>query len=112
MLLCSCSEAPEPQPPDPLPARVDQVVADIVPRLALFSRAFIYFSTRDDFVVGQHSGMGRGIRNHYGLWRGNEALILDACKKPCVAEDASWVIIGAIWNEVHRKGMVYVLFGA
>jgi hypothetical protein len=52
-----------------------------------------------------HHGWGTGIRNYYGLWRGNKKLIKSACGRPCQPDDASMVIIGAVWQELQSKSM-------
>jgi hypothetical protein len=43
------------------------------------------------------------IRNRYGLWRGNDKLILSACGQPCHPDDASMKIIEAIWEEFRSR---------
>ncbi|MFG6412315.1 DUF6794 domain-containing protein [Roseateles sp. DC23W] len=59
--------------------------------------------TKKDDLIGFHIGCGMGIRNHYGLWRGNEGLLEDACGKGCNPDNASGVIIEAVWQAVQDK---------
>ncbi|WP_456753598.1 DUF6794 domain-containing protein [Bradyrhizobium sp. USDA 4461] len=47
-------------------------------------------------------GFGTWIRNRYGLWRGNDKLILSACGFRCHPEDASMKIIEAVWQAQHK----------
>jgi hypothetical protein len=55
-------------------------------------------------VVGLHISLGLAICNTFGLWQGNRAL-LDSCSTagggPVHPDDASMVIIQALWNRLH-----------
>jgi len=52
-------------------------------------------------LIQFHHGFGTGIRNSLGLWRGNNKLIVEACGKPCHHDDASGVIIYAVWCKLN-----------
>jgi Domain of unknown function (DUF6794) len=101
--LCACSEAlPPVSPPKMLPT-VNDVVTDVVPNLSLLSKLrIIYISDKRSWVTSEHLELGMYIRNRYGLWRDNEQLMLDACKRHCHPDDASWVILEAVWDAVHQ----------
>ena len=59
--------------------------------------------TKKDDLIMFHHGWGTGIRNHYGLWRGNHALVKDACGEGCHPDDASMVIIEAVWKALQKE---------
>jgi hypothetical protein len=51
-------------------------------------------------LIRFHHGWGTGIRNAFGLWGGNRAL-LDSCGGGH-PDDASMVIIEAVWKHLHE----------
>ena len=53
--------------------------------------------TKYEDLIRYHHGWGTGIRNEFGLWRGNNELIISACGKPCHPDSASMRIIEAVW---------------
>ena len=54
---------------------------------------------REDLILFHH-GWGTGIRNEFGLWRGNTNLMADChAKHP---DDASMVIIKAVWERLQK----------
>jgi hypothetical protein len=58
--------------------------------------------TTEENMISLYFDLGVGIRNRYGLWRGNDKLIFSACGSPCHPDDASMKIIGAVWQELHK----------
>ena len=57
--------------------------------------------TPKDKLILFHHGWGSGIRNSFGLWRGNRALMEDCkAKHP---DDASMVIIEAVWARLQKE---------
>jgi hypothetical protein len=89
--------------PDHWPTTVQMAVADIVKSLSDEDKATLR-KTRKSDLIRFHHGWGTGIRNHYGLWRGNDKLIESACGKGCHPDDASMVIIEAVWSALQHKG--------
>ena len=65
--------------------------------------AELIMNTPKDELINYHHGWGTGIRNAFGLWKGNEELIESACGEPCHPDDASMKIIEAVWKELHHK---------
>src|SRR5262245_22161042 len=74
--------------PDKWPTSVAEVVKDIVGRLPAKDKEIVRTTKKED-LIRFHHGWGTGIRNYYGLWRGNDKLIQSACGKPCHPDDAS-----------------------
>ena len=80
--------------PDTWPTTVDAAVADLLSKLSPGDKAKLRNTKKSDLIM-YHHGWGTGIRNHYGLWRGNHKLIESACGKGCHPDDVSMVIIEA-----------------
>lgn len=77
------------------PVTVEEVVRDILPRITPYEKLEMMV-TNKDHLNSMHFGLGLWVRNRYGLWRGNEKLILSACGFRCVPDDASAKIIEAV----------------
>jgi hypothetical protein len=82
------------------PVTVEEVVRDLLPRRTPYEKLYMMFTKKDQ--LSMHFGLGLWIRNRYGLWRGNEKLILSACGFRCQPDEASEKIIGAVWEELHK----------
>ncbi len=100
--LHTCAEgetaAPYPvsKPPESLwPKTVDEAAALIVRELDEPSKVTVRKTARKE-LIGFHMGWGMGIRNRFGLWRGNTAL-LESCKAPH-PDSCSSVIIERVWE--------------
>ena len=87
--------------PDNWPVTVEDTVRDLLPRISWFVRLQMLLMKKED-TFSLHHGLGTGIRNRYGLWRGNDKLILSACGHPCQPDDASGEIIDAVWQALHK----------
>jgi len=81
------------------PVTVQDAVRDFLPRVTLFERLKIKLTKKEN-IVALYIDFGTQIRNRYGLWRGNEKLILSACGYRCHPDDASMKIVEAVWREV------------
>ncbi|MDI1230922.1 MAG: hypothetical protein PSU93_07235 [Methylobacter sp.] len=95
---------PEELGPDKWPTTVQGAVKDILSRMSEKDKELVRKTKHGDLIMFHH-GWGTGIRNYYGLWRGNKKLIKSACGRPCQPDDASMVIIGAVWQELQSKSM-------
>ncbi|MPN26099.1 hypothetical protein SDC9_173523 [bioreactor metagenome] len=88
--------------PGKWPETVDAAVQMIISRLPEKDQALIKGTKKED-LIQYHHGWGTGIRNYYGLWRGNRKLLLSACdEKPCLPDDASTKIIEAVWERLQK----------
>ncbi|WP_277036349.1 DUF6794 domain-containing protein [Caballeronia mineralivorans] len=87
---------------DKWPETVEATVRMIISSLPDKDRLNVKNTKKED-LIRFHHGWGTGIRNYYGLWRGNKKLILSACGKPCHPDDASMVIIEAVWEELQNE---------
>ena len=95
---------PEGLGPDKWPTTVQYSVKDILSRMSEKDKELVRNTKRGDLIMFHH-GWGTGIRNYYGLWRGNQKLIESACGRSCHPDDASMVIIRAVWRELKSKSM-------
>ncbi|MEW6079270.1 MAG: DUF6794 domain-containing protein [Thermodesulfobacteriota bacterium] len=89
--------------PDNWPTTVDATVKDIISSLSDKDKETVRNTKKDDLILFHH-GWGTGIRNHYGLWRGNDQLREDACGNRCHPDDASMVIIEKVWEALQNEG--------
>lgn len=103
VVLASCAHAQERKPlaPGQWPTSVESVVKDLLGSLSDKDKEVVRNTERED-LIKFHLGWGMGIRNYYGLWRGNDALVRDACGRPCHPDDASMIIIEAVWRELRK----------
>lgn len=87
---------------DNWPTTVEATVKDLLSKIPEEDKETIRKTKKDDLIMFHH-GWGTGIRNHYGLWRGNHALVKDACGEGCHPDDASMVIIEAVWKALQKE---------
>ena len=89
--------------PENWPTTVDATVDDIILNMSKKDKKMIRNTKKDD-LIKYHHGWGTGIRNYYGLWRGNDKLRKDACGKECHPDSASMIIIERAWEKLQNKG--------
>lgn len=95
---------PEELGPDKWPTTVQDTVKDILSRMSEKDKELVRNTKGGDLILFHH-GWGTGIRNYFGLWRGNKKLIESACVGPCQPDDASMIIIRAVWRELKSKSI-------
>jgi len=88
--------------PGTWPTTVEATVDDIISALSEKNKETVRTTKREDLIKFHH-GWGTGIRNHYGLWRGNSKLLESACGGACHPDDASMIIIEAVWNKLQNE---------
>lgn len=82
------------------PTTLEEAVAKIVDQMTDEDRSTVRATPRGD-LIRFHHGWGTGIRNTFGLWGENRAL-LDACGGGH-PDSASMVIIEAVWDRLQGK---------
>jgi hypothetical protein len=92
-------DEPSVLPPEEWPTTVEATVADIISGMSESDKETVRKTNRDD-LIQFHFTWGMGIRNHYGLLRGNEELLRDACGNHWLldADEASHRIMEAVWD--------------
>ena len=91
---------PDPQPSSlhpEWPRTLDEAVTRILSNMSDADKRYIKGSYKET-LINHHHGWGMGIRNSFGLWQGNDALMADC--RAVFADDASWVIIEAVWQRL------------
>ena len=82
------------------PSTLNQAVARLIEDMDEADKKMIRDTKKEDLILFHH-GWGTGIRNEFGLWRGNTNLLAD-----CHAEhpdEASMVIIKAVWQRLQKQ---------
>jgi hypothetical protein len=88
--------------PENWPVTVEATVKDILPLLPLYRKLEMRWMKKEENRSYEHFGLGLAIRNRYGLWRGNQQLIRSACGYDCRPDDASGLIVDAVWDALHK----------
>lgn len=89
--------------PDRWPNTLDAAAKDLIDWITPEDRETLRKATEDS-LYGFHFGLGMGIRNRQGLWRGNTALILDALGgEEGHPDDASHCIIVRAWQMLQEQ---------
>jgi len=81
------------------PRTVDEAATRILADMKGADKTRVRETKREDLIFFHH-GWGTGIRNEFGLWKGNTNLLAD-----CHAhhpDDASMVIIEAVWQRLQK----------
>jgi hypothetical protein len=81
------------------PKTVDEAVATILADMKDAHKARVRDTKKEDLILFHH-GWGTGIRNEFGLWRGNTNLMA-ACHADH-PDGASMVIIEAVWQRLQK----------
>ncbi|WP_269532844.1 DUF6794 domain-containing protein [Chitinimonas sp. BJYL2] len=93
---------PEVLGPDKWPENIDVAADMFISRLPSKDQELIRVTKKND-LVQYHHGWGTSIRNEYGLWRGNQKLIMSACGgNLCHPDDASMNIIETVWQRLQK----------
>jgi hypothetical protein len=94
---------------NPYPRTVDEAVERLLANISLNDEILLATMTEDD-LTDFHFSLGHHIRNEFGLWSGNDAL-LESCRissgnENLHVDDASMVIIKALWEKLKRNSIL------
>jgi hypothetical protein len=81
------------------PKTLDEAVTNILASMSDADKTQVRDTKKSDLILFHHS-WGMGIRNEFGLWKGNTNLMSD-----CHADEpdaASMVIIEAVWQRLQK----------
>jgi hypothetical protein len=81
------------------PKTVKEAVALILSEMSGRDKLIVRNTKKED-LIKFHLGWGNEIRNRYGLWEGNDALMKDA--KVIHPDSVSTVIMDAVWEALHN----------
>lgn len=82
------------------PTTLDEAVERLVRELSDEDMVRVRDTPQDDLILFHH-GWGTEIRNSFGLWVGNKAL-LESCGSGH-PDDVSMVIIEAVWRRLQKS---------
>lgn len=82
-----------------LPQTIEQAVVVLLEQLPADKKYQIAAMSRND-LINLHFGLGTSIRNDFGLWGGNAAL-LESCGN-IHPDDAAMAIIEALWRRLNN----------
>lgn len=82
-----------------LPQTIELTVGVLPERLAAGEKVKIAAMSRDD-LINLHFGLGTSIRNDFGLWCGNTALLESTGNSH--PDDAAMAIIEALWHRLNN----------
>ena len=82
-----------------LPTTVVEAVALIILNMSAKDKEYVRNTKKDDLIKFHH-GWVTVILNEFGLWGKNHALLKDTGKRH--PDDASMVIIEAVWEELQK----------
>ena len=84
------------------PSTLEEAVSTIVAELSGKDTETLCRTKKEDLIL-YHHGWGTGIRNSFGLWGGNKALLRSACGgELCHPDDASMIIIEGVWTRLQE----------
>jgi hypothetical protein len=81
------------------PKTVDEAVTKILKVLDEASKNKLRSMAKADLIMFHHN-WGTNIRNDFGLWRGNTAILKDTGRDD--PDDASMVIMEAVWEKLNK----------
>ena len=88
------------------PTTVAEAVDTLHANMSL-NNEILLATTNEDYLIDAYFALGHQIRHEYGLWTDNDAL-LESCRiisknKDLHVDDASMVIVKALWVKVREK---------
>jgi hypothetical protein len=97
---------------NPHPRTVDEAVERLLANISLNDEILLATMTEDD-LTDFHFSLGHRIRNEFGLWSGNDAL-LESCRimagrEDLHVDDASCVIIKSLWVRLKKEDRLNIL---
>jgi hypothetical protein len=88
--------------PSDFPRTVDEAVHRLLRAYDEKVKAEVRRSAREDLFQFHHS-LGQGIRNGFGLWGENKELLATLAMKDRWADNASMIIIEALWLRLREE---------
>lgn len=102
-LLCfaGCRRQEAPALLEDWPKTLEEATARLISEMSEADKKTVR-ETRKEDLIWFHMGWGTGIRNDFGLWQGNHALLKSCGKRH--PDDASMVIIENVWMKLNKQG--------
>jgi hypothetical protein len=97
---------------NPYPRTVDEAVERLHADISLNDEILLATMTEDD-LTDFHFSLGHHIRNEFGLWSGNDALLkscrIIAGRDDLHVDDASCVIIKSLWVRLKKEDRLNIM---
>lgn len=94
------------------PRTVDEAVERLHANISLNDEILLATMTEDD-ITDFHFSLGYHIRNEFGLWSGNDALIescrIIAGREDLHVDDASCIIIESLWVRLKKEDRLNII---
>ena len=87
--------------PSGLPRTIEEEVNRLIAEMPPENKEQLAEVQTEEGLIHYHFGLGQYIRNEYGLWAGNDELLKEC--GTAHADDASGVIIKALWSRLRRE---------
>lgn len=96
-----------------LPHSVQEAVDRLHANISLNDEIRLAATLTEEVLADFHFSIGPHIRNEFGLWSGNDAL-LESCrivagKQDLHVDDASLVIIKALWVKIKKEDRLNII---
>ncbi|HEX6543385.1 MAG TPA: DUF6794 domain-containing protein [Ktedonobacterales bacterium] len=90
------------------PQTVDEAVERLLQGMSEAEKQTVRSTPKDKLILF-HRGWGMGIRNAFGMWQGNRALLASCAAwrgygSIAFPDDASMVIIEEVWQRLQDEG--------
>ena len=98
---------------NPYPLTVEEAVDRLHANISLNDEIRLAATLAEEDLTDFHFSLGHHIRNDFGLWSGNDAL-LESCrviagKQDLHVDDASCVIIKALWLRLKKEDRLNII---
>jgi len=98
---------------NPHPLTVEEAVDRLHANISLNDEIRLAATLAEEDLTDFHFSLGHHIRNEFGLWSGNDAL-LESCriiagKQDLHVDDASCVIIKALWVRLKKEDRLNII---
>jgi hypothetical protein len=98
---------------NPHPLSVQEAVDRLHATISLNDEILLAATLTEEDLTDFHFSLGHHIRNEFGLWSGNEALLescrITAGKQDLHVDDASSVIIKALWVRLKKEDRLNII---
>lgn len=86
--------------PGEWPTTVDEAVAMLLDEMSEEDKEIVRSTPEEEIIVRFHHGLGTWIRNRFGLWRDNKALLQSCGKRNKFPNDPALVATRAVWESI------------
>lgn len=100
-LIGRTQKPPLPKRLAPVPDTLDEALTMLEQKLDAASLAEIRSSKDEQSMIRLHHGLGRGLRNEWGLWSGSPLAKFFEARGVLHPDDMSGIVLTSLWRKVH-----------